>query len=343
MVRKMGAGSTSGAAAAPRLVRGRSGTFERTRQVRESLLTTGSASEAELETAGVTPRVFESWRRSLRHGLTPSSIQPRQTTEVDLDSQLTRIVDAIVTQRSEMLDQSMCGLTLTDGEGTAVRQWVRDHQLGHWLESRNILPTFSVDESVIGTTSGVCLLNGEPTMVRGPEHFCEEYDAVTSAGAPVVHPITHRVIGSLNLTSRYEDTSPIMLSWVMELVRDVERAFQEAATRRERILLDGYLRENRDVRHPLVALNEQTIITNATAARSLASVDQALLWEHASRNVREHHQEPQRLVLTDGTHVSVECREIADGAEAAGAVLKIRPVVERAASAKAAETGRAHV
>jgi len=336
MPRATRADSRSGTVAPPRRMRGRDGQFKRIRRVRDTFLASGTAAASEIQAAGIAPHVLDSWRRSVRYGLSPSDINPVYVGDIDLDNQLTRVVDAVVSQRDATLEQSMCGLSLTDAEGTILRQWVRDPKLGRWLERHDILPAFSVDETVIGTSSGICLLSGQPTMVRGPEHFAEQYHEVTSAGVPVVHPVTRRIAGSLNLTSRYEDTSPVLLSWVMELVRDIQRAFQEAATRRERVLLNAYLSENRDARHPLVALNEQTIITNATAARLLTSVDQALLWEHASRAIQEGRQDAKRLVLTDGTVVSVECREVRDVTDAAGAVLRIRPVVERAAQVEPA-------
>ncbi|QSE92724.1 Fis family transcriptional regulator [Rhodococcus pseudokoreensis] len=299
------------------------------RRVRETFLTTGSADPRTIQAAGLSPSVLDSWRRCMRYGLDSIASRPVHTGDVDLDTPLTRVVDSIIRQREAVLEQSMCGLNLTDSEGVVLRQWVRDPALGRWFERHHVLPSVSVDETAVGTTSGICLLNERPTMVRGLEHFREEFASVTSAGVPIVHPVTHRLVGSLNLTSRYEDTSPVLLSWVMDLVRDVQRAYQETATRRERTLLDAYLTENRDTRHPLVALNDQTIITNATAARLLTSVDQALLWEHASRAIQESNPDPRQLVLTDGTVVSVRCREVSGASESAGAVLTIRPIMER--------------
>ncbi|MGW5518797.1 sigma-54-dependent Fis family transcriptional regulator [Nocardia africana] len=322
-------GLRTGAVAALDPVQRKDAKFEQIRRVRDAFLSTGTAAEADLQAAGIAPHVLDSWRRSVRYGLVPGGIRPVRVGDIDLDTQLTRTVTSVLAQRDAVIEQSMCGLTLTDGEGTVMRQWVRDQKLRKWLERYDIAPAFSVDEAVIGTSSGVCLLSGRPTLVRGPEHFNDDYADVTSAGVPIVHPVTHRVVGSLNLTCRYEDTSPVLLSWVMELARDIQSAFQESATRRERTLLSAYLTENRDARHPVVVLNEQTIITNATAARLLTSVDQARLWEHASRAMQERRSETERLVLTSGTVVSVDCREIGDGGARVGALLRIRPVVER--------------
>jgi transcriptional regulator of acetoin/glycerol metabolism len=305
--------------------------FERLCRARESFLTTGSAAAPASDQSGIRLEVVESWRRSLRYGLNPGQVAPVAVPGVDLDGQLTRVVSTVVAPRMGVLEESMCALSLSDNKGSVLAQWVGSKAFGSWLEAHGIMPGASLDEAVIGTSSGICLLSGKPTMVRGPEHFSEAFSDATCAGAPVTHPTTRRLLGSLNLTCRYEDTSPVLLSWVTELARDVERAFQDLATRRERVLLDAYLVENRDARHPVVALNEQTIITNATAARLLESVDQALLWEHACRAIQQRQREPQRLVLTNGTVILVECREVAEVAETAGAVLKIRPVVERAA------------
>lgn len=293
-------------------------------------MSTGAADEREIEAAGVDSALLDSWRRCLRYGLDSSPKRVVRVGDVDVNSPLVRLTDSVVSSREAVLAQSMSGLSLTDADGLVLRQWVRDPALGRWFDQHDIVPSVSVDESAVGTTSGICLLNERPTMVRGLEHFYEDYCEVTSAGVPVVHPVTHRVVGSLNLTSRYSDTSPVLLAWVMDLVRDIQNAFLEAATRRERTLLNAYLTENRDARHPLVALNDQTIITNATAARLLTSVDQALLWEQASRAIRENVHDPREMVLTDGTVVSVQCREIVDSSESAGAVVRIRPVVNHA-------------
>ncbi|QGP89793.1 Fis family transcriptional regulator [Gordonia sp. 135] len=297
--------------------------------MRDVFLATGSADPHDVEAAGISSQLLDSWRRSLRYGLDASAPRPVQSDGRESNLSFIDTVDQVLTKRESALEQAMCGLSLTDADGMILRQWVRDPALSTWLEKQSIVPSINVDETSIGTSSGICLLNGRPSMVRGLEHFADDYASVTSAGVPVIHPVTRRVIGSLNLTSRYEDTSPVLLSWVMELVHEIQSAFQELASRRERMLLDAYLNENRDARHPLVALNDQTIITNATAARMLTSVDQALLWEHASRAIRDQISTSRSLVLTDGTVVSVQCHEVTNAAESAGAVLRIRPVVDR--------------
>ncbi|MFE3279311.1 sigma-54-dependent Fis family transcriptional regulator [Nocardia sp. NPDC059239] len=306
-------------------------------RAREVLLTQGQWDEDFAQRSGLRPQVLDSWRRSLRYGLRPDCVEPVRRPDAELDGQLTRIVEAVVEKRKTVLEQSMCALTVTDRDGTLLRRWVMDRRLARWLDQRNIIPSVSLDETTIGTFSAICLLDGSPVQVRGPEHFSEEYIGVTSAGAPIVHPVSRRIVGSLIVTCRSDDSSPILLAWVTELAAEVQRRLLESSSSRERLLLEAYLAENRDVRHPLIVLDEQTIITNATAARVLASVDQARLWEHAAQAIRQRNTESQ-MVLTDGAAVSVACREVNDGTGAIGAVLKVRPIEERQASRGALRT-----
>lgn len=158
------------------------------------------------------------------------------------------------------------------------------------------------------------------------EHFSERFHKLTCAGVPIFHPLTRRVIGSLDLTCRLEDTSPILLSWVTELVNEIQAALRCTASRQEQLLLDAYLTHNRDSRHPLVTLDQNTIITNAAAARLLGGIDQAMLWEHAARAITDEVAHPRTLTLADGTTVVMECSAVCDGPAAVGAVLKIKPI-----------------
>lgn len=274
----------------------------------------------------VRPVVYASWRRSRLQGLDPDRVAPVHHPDTELDSHLTRVTTSIVERHRAALDQAMSSLSLTDGDGRMLRRWVPDPALASSLDALNVVPGFSVNESTIGTSSAITVLSGRPILVRGPEHFPERFHTLTCAGAPIFHPLTRRVIGSLDLTCRLEDTSPILLSWVMNLAGEIQSALRCTASRREQLLLDAYLAHNRDARHPLVTLDQNTIITNAAAARLLGAVDQAMLWEHAAQSITDDVTRPRPLILADGTTVVMECSSVRDGAATVGAVLKIKPV-----------------
>ncbi|HEX4247439.1 MAG TPA: hypothetical protein VH008_06200, partial [Pseudonocardia sp.] len=215
----------------------------------------------------IRPVVYESWRRSKLYGLDPHRVAPREQRDLETDTYLVRTAEPVVRARSAALEQTMCALSLIDQEGRLLRRWVPDRTMRGLMDRQHVVPGFSVAEPVVGTTSAVSLLSGTPLLVNGPEHFAEGFRALTCASAPVVHPVTRRTVGSVNLTCRYSDTSPMLLAWVMELAGQVEESLRGAASRRERLLFDAYLTHNHDTRHPLVTLDARTIITNAPAAR----------------------------------------------------------------------------
>jgi transcriptional regulator of acetoin/glycerol metabolism len=276
------------------------------------------------------PIVYESWRRSKLQGLHPDTVATAFCPDLELNSHLTRIVEPLVERRRAAIDQSGSTLSLTDQEGRLLRRWTTDRQLAGRLDALAIAPHFSVAESHVGTTSAISLVSGAPVLIRGPEHFAEAFHDLSCAGAPIVHPVSRRTLGTLDVTCWLADTNDSVLAWVSQLVREVEDALRDAACRRERLLLESYLAHNRDVRHPLVTLDQHTVISNAAAARLLGSTDQALLWEHAARALRGPVGESQVLTLAAGIAVSVTTHPVTDGAEVVGAVLALKQVAAAA-------------
>jgi transcriptional regulator of acetoin/glycerol metabolism len=115
-----------------------------------------------------------------------------------------------------------------------------------------------------------------------------------------------------------------MLPWVTEIVAAVEDGLRLRAAQREQELFDAYTTYNRDARHPVVALDSTTIITNAAAARLLGGVDQSLLWEHARRSLVDRAGGPSTLTLPNGQVLTIDCRAVSTEGCAAGAVLVIK-------------------
>ncbi|MEU6135490.1 helix-turn-helix domain-containing protein [Nocardioides sp. NPDC047086] len=276
------------------------------------------------ETVDLRSTVYESWRRSRLQGLAPEAVTPVPLAEIDLDSYFVRAVTPLVEKRTAALDQSACALVLTDRDGRVLRRWVRDHDLAAGLDTKGVAAGFMMDESTVGTTGLVTMFTGTPEMIRGPEHFSERFKQYSCASAPIVHPVRRTLLGSVSLICRVADTTPVMLSWVTELMMAVEEALRIRASQRERRLFEAYTTYNRDVRHPIVALDVTTIITNAAAARLLGGVDQTLLWEHARRSLRDRNSEPRTLTLPDGQVLKVDCRPLSPEDADEGAILILR-------------------
>jgi transcriptional regulator of acetoin/glycerol metabolism len=290
----------------------------------------------------IRPTVYESWRRSRLQGLRPEIVQPRYSSDVDRDSYLARAVAPVVTRRASALEQGAYALGLTDRDGRVLRMWVKDPALGTALEGLGVTAGSSMDESTVGTTALVALLTGTPEMLRGPEHFSERFRDFSCVSVPIVHPINRRLLGSVSLICRLRDTAPIMLPWVAEIVAAVENGLRLRAAQREQELFDAYTTYNRDARHPVVALDSTTIITNAAAARLLGGVDQSLLWEHARRSLVDR-AGPSTLTLPGGQVLAIDCRAVSAESYDAGAVLVLKKVPTPSGGSAAAIGAATHL
>lgn len=274
---------------------------------------------------GVEPRIVQSWRRSLLYGLDPDRCAPRHVPSPSTNQQLRSAANRVIEQRRTALAQSSSSLAVTDADGRILNRWVEDGGFARLLDIQLVSPEYSVAEATTGTTSGgIVLETGAATMVAGPEHFYGSWLGFTCAGAPIHHPISRRLIGSVNLTVRFSDTSPVLLSWVTDVASEIERALLDSASQRERVLLDAFLGAHRDPRHPVLCLDEQTVITNASASRMLSAFDKAMLWEHASRRLASPTSTEADVTLESGSIIGVDVVPVSDAGTAIGALIRLK-------------------
>lgn len=271
----------------------------------------------------VAPGVLESWERCVRYGLEPGAVTAKPAGNAQEDARLIEIVDEALASRTGPVRESGVCLSLTDGDGVVLKQWVGSSEIMKRFEELSIVPGYSVAETTVGNSSGSTLVTRAPAFVRGPEHFAPQFGNLTSAGNVITHPITRRVLGTLNLTCRFEDTTPMALAWVCEMVADIERRLLEASTTAERLLLQGFLHENRDSRHAVIAVSSQTAITNVAATKLIGSVDRAQLWSYATKTLEHPEESSPTLITSDGSALRVHRSALVGSGDSLGVVLRL--------------------
>jgi transcriptional regulator of acetoin/glycerol metabolism len=137
-------------------------------------------------------------------------------------------------------------LLLSAPDGTMLWRWSEDNRLSALLDRNSAVVGTRWSEDVVGTNGlGTALETVQPITIHGPEHFSESLHPFTCAGAPIRHPITRRVAGTLSVTSLNKDASPLMAATLKKLVREVEEQLYGESTLRERELLHHFLTERR--------------------------------------------------------------------------------------------------
>jgi transcriptional regulator of acetoin/glycerol metabolism len=249
----------------------------------------------------VRPPILASWRRSALHGLKPSQAWPILVEAIEGDNQVVRAARPLIEDRFRVLTDLSACVTITDHHGCVLERWVDDARFARRLDSRGVVPGNSLAERDIGTcSSGIAIETGESTLVVGAEHFAEGACCMSTAGAPIHHPVGRQIVGTVNLTCSLEDTSPLMLAWIREIAARIETSILDSVTGTEQALLQHYLRSVRDSRHPVLCMNDTTIIGNAVAARMMDDVDLSTLWESASKVVQAGVAQTFELTTTTG-------------------------------------------
>ncbi|MET0931386.1 MAG: helix-turn-helix domain-containing protein [Aeromicrobium sp.] len=272
----------------------------------------------------VRPVILESWMRSRTHGLRAEEILPIKTNHDHRHNKLHRMTRELVDSHMDLLRDMACAVTLTAADGCIIENWVLDPALERRVEHRRMLPGFSLAEPVIGSAgAGIALETGSSVMVYGPEHFTVDAAEFTSASSAIRHPRTKHLVGAISLTCDIRDSNPLMLHWIKDQARTLERRIAHESSD-DQIIFDTFMKVIRDTRHPVICLDDRTLVSNAAAARLMSGFDQTTLWEMASGTVQTGESTTFEIDLPDsvGT-VPVTCRPIADGDKVIGATLQI--------------------
>jgi DNA-binding CsgD family transcriptional regulator len=87
------------------------------------------------------------------------------------------------------------------------------------------------------------------------------------------------------------------------------------------VLHEEFLRARRRARRPLALVSEQTMRTNAAAARLLEPTDRGPLWEWARAALAVGQGGPIEIELADRTVTVAECRPVRHGDDLLGALI----------------------
>lgn len=275
---------------------------------------------------GLRPEIAASWLRSRTSGVSPDTDLGNVPfdREIDTESRLLRAARPVLDHLVDRLSGTRTSVILTDPAARILDRWVGEAFLREKLDQVAAAPGAVYGEEIVGTNGlGTAVEERSVVQIAGPEHFAEALRSFTCIGVPIRHPLTGHFEGVLDITCPYEDTNELLLSTILENARSIEQRLLEQASRRERELLDHFLRVARRSNRPVVTLNEDVIISNAAAARLLGPTDHGLLWELAVEALAGDHEVVGEVRLGGDLAVSIRCSRIGEGRAALGAIVEL--------------------
>jgi len=182
-------------------------------------------------------------------------------------------------------------------------------------------PGYLYSEHYVGTNGiGTAAEDRNTSWVVGSEHYAEWLRSLSCAAAPIRNPMTGQIEGVLDLTCRFEDTSPLMVPFIKQAARDVERQLYEDTPLRDRELFFQLLAAAEQSGQPASA--RDALIAKAVVGRLPEVSDPSLLSDRIAKLIQAVEEratllERQRLARELHDSVSQSLYGMALGVETA--------------------------
>jgi sigma-54 dependent transcriptional regulator, acetoin dehydrogenase operon transcriptional activator AcoR len=284
----------------------------------------------------VRPEIARSWVRSRESGVRADGDPASTHVDFDPAGRMLRLAQPILDRLADEVSSADMTVILTDPSGLVLDRRAGSAALRRGLDRVLLVPGYSYAEDAVGTNGiGTAAEDRDVAWVVGSEHYAEWLRWLSCAGAPVRNPITGKVEGVIDLTCRFKDTSSLMVPFIKEAARDIERRLYEDAAQYDRELLERFAAVARRSCRPVIALNAHTVIANAAAARLLEPDDHAVLWNHGAEAIDAGTRVVRAFRLSRGSLATVRCVDFERGDQERGVVIEIELERQEAARARA--------
>jgi transcriptional regulator of acetoin/glycerol metabolism len=279
-------------------------------------------SEGRAGTGVVREPILASWTRSRLWEVPTDHLEVPFESDLDGESALLRAARPVLRDSAEQFAAEPVSTILCDANGIVLTRDTGDSVLEHHLDRVWLAPGFSYAEEHVGTNGiGTALEGGGPARVFGHEHYVEHLEDLACAGVPIRHPVTHKVLGVVDLTCWRRDAGAMMAAAAAALGRRIEASLLELANRREHALLHDYLGACRRNRDAVIAVGADLLMLNDRARELLAPADQGPLLAEAIEALATGRRQQLLIDLPSGLTARVQCKpSFSDGAASGGVV-----------------------
>src|SRR5687767_12776912 len=192
------------------------------RAAREDMLSRGLLAPRRGQPA-VRPIIERSWRRCMADAVpTVRSELPHS----DLATMTIALRDAaapVVDRMSEHLGDLRVGLFVSNDRGQILLRQVQEPQHRRILDRASAAEGFDFSEVSVGTNGmGTVLVERQPVLVHGAEHYSDLLENVTCAATPIFEPFTRRLLGTFSIACASQDASPLMYGLTTDVGRQIE-------------------------------------------------------------------------------------------------------------------------
>lgn len=257
------------------------------------------------------PEIELAWRRASLSGLDPGmGVRERSVADVDNRSTLAVAAAPVLDKMVGELTDTRFSILLADRTSRIIDRRVGDRTMARALDRVLAVPGSQYLEETSGTNSLATAYElRTPIAVTGNEHYLEALKPFACYGSPIMHPITRRVEGVIDVSGPVADATALLGPFLMRATRDIELRLLEGSRIAEKMLLAEFQLHS-DLRgRAVVALGENLVLTNNAAVDLVKGADHLSLRAIAAELTANARYEGS-LVLTSGLSVSVRARSV---------------------------------
>lgn len=295
----------------------------------------------ELEGSDALPKeIATSWWRSQMMGIQPEiAVEAVRTEELlDSDERLRRSVAPILDELATNLSGTNSSIVLADHRPVILDRRGMTKTIMSELDRHAILPGFDFGEGSVGTNAiGTAVEERRLVRVAGREHYANMFKHLSCYGVPLVHPLTRRLTGVLDLTFPPEEEHPLMAFYMKEAARRIQEILAEWASMRQRAQFECFVNLGKRGHRAVLSTMDDAVLLSR-GARDLNPVDQAAILRMGNEAADAAHGTVLHLELGDGVPMAVKVHTEADNVRFPGVVLEVLP----GATARRHPTGRGH-
>ncbi|AQA22830.1 fis family transcriptional regulator [Rhodococcus sp. MTM3W5.2] len=234
------------------------------------------------ETSGrepVRPEIALSWKRSALSGVGPGDgFDADPATDLDLSSRLLRAARPILDEVAIQIAGTGLCLLLADRDCRIVARVFDNHQVERKMEKLGAVIGSRFGEDTAGTNAiGTPVEVRRGIVINGEEHYLERLKGLSCYGHPILHPVTHRVEGILDMTCIAPQVNSLFAPFLQRAAADIERRLLEGSRASEQRLVDAFQRVSPQRHVAVAAIGEDILLSNRTALDLLDVADHAAL------------------------------------------------------------------
>lgn len=228
--------------------------------------------------------------------------------EVDRRSRLVSAASPVLDRMVDELSGTRFSILLADRDARIVDRRLGESRLGRQAEQVYAVPGQRYIEEASGTNALATAYElRQPISVTGEEHFLEVLKEFCCYGAPILHPVTRRLEGVLDITGPAGEATALLRPFLMRAVADIEQEMLAGARLAEQRLLTEFQSHTRQKRHAVLAFGDDIVLANPAAIDLVSSSDHALL-RAVTAEMSTRGSIERELRLSRGAEVIVRAR-----------------------------------